>query len=330
MASPSPADTSFLPSLRRAISIFPGDTTSQLLAQIKLGWASWQGGRSARSPYSREGLVAWGPGSWSLIHQLGGFHSDNGFDLWGQDGRGRFMAPLPPGLSRARWLQRTLSPQEVACIWPRSLLAWRPVVSVMKQRGRGRGGGDRNPGLGEKTGTSFLRAASWGAHLSVGPGSPSHTRITEGRSSDEKTGPETDRAVLRLPGRAGHPRSPRNAAAQGLLSSGSFPVGEAGGPQTRTHAGTRAAFQLLLFGKKVWGRCQPMWGEGSCASRRPWACPQCFRVSPPAPPAPLPPSAHAHGGSPQSRAGKARTEADVPSQPPAPCPQPPGPWPLLA
>lgn len=30
-----------------------------------------------RAPYNSEGLAAWAPGSWSLIHQLGAFDSDN-------------------------------------------------------------------------------------------------------------------------------------------------------------------------------------------------------------------------------------------------------------
>lgn len=48
------------------------------------------------------------------------------------------MAHFPQALSRAQRLQRTMSSREVACIWPRSLLAWRPVFE-MKKRGEGQG-----------------------------------------------------------------------------------------------------------------------------------------------------------------------------------------------
>ena len=80
-----------------------------------------------RAPCNSEGLAAWAPGAWGLIHQLGRFDSDNGLISGDKKAGGGLWPHFPQALSRAQWLQRTLSRREVACIWPRSLLAWRPL-----------------------------------------------------------------------------------------------------------------------------------------------------------------------------------------------------------
>lgn len=55
------------------------------------------------------------------------------------------MAPLPQVLNQSSVApQGTLSSQEVACIWPRKLLAWRPVSETKETQ-------DKSPGLGGLT-----------------------------------------------------------------------------------------------------------------------------------------------------------------------------------
>ena len=96
--------------------------------------------------------------------------------------------------------------------------------------------GDRKPGLGEKTGTWFLRTAPWGAIFLLPFEYLSHVIVTKGHSSDEEIGPETVVAELRFP--QGSP----DATAQVFLAPGSFPNGQAGG------AGER--FRVAWSGKR--------------------------------------------------------------------------------
>lgn len=67
------------------------------------------------------------------------------------------MAPLPPGLESSSVApEGTFSSQEVACVWPRRLLAWRPMFETKQRR-------DENPGLGGVTQKERPKAASGGA-----------------------------------------------------------------------------------------------------------------------------------------------------------------------
>lgn len=85
-------------SLRREINIFPQEAIVTFWPKLNCAEAPGELAGGLWAPYNSKGAGGWAPGSCGPIHQLGGFDSDNGLISSDRKGRGRFMAPLPPGL----------------------------------------------------------------------------------------------------------------------------------------------------------------------------------------------------------------------------------------
>lgn len=102
----------------------------------------------------QEGAGGLGPGSRELIHQWGGFDSDNGLISSDRSsGLGGLRLHFPQDLNQLSGSRGNLSSQEVACIWPGSLLACRLMSETKQKR-------DRDPGLGELKGKESLKRSS--------------------------------------------------------------------------------------------------------------------------------------------------------------------------